>query len=611
MKKLILKFFVLGLVVVALLIVIGKPLTKVNPNKLFIEQFEASIDKGEVYDVYFYGSSKSFSTYNPRVFKEKLGVSSFNFGSSGQRLSTTNFFISETVDKQKPKLLIIDVYSQTLSTLDKDDKKAISHQLEAYDSFGFSLNKIKSIINNYSLSDLPESFFESIRNHKGWKTISTNHIDAQKTAFLKEEVNGYRGWQYTVGKSDSYLPLTPTKSLEDGQFVIADDHKKNLNILFTNLRLLDIPVLFVSAPSLRELKDKAHANFSEGLKKYVIDNNFDFLDLNFKIDEIGLMPKDFRDKIHLNNVGANKVSAYLAKWLNKNYNIGNIKTSKLNIVNYIKEGIFDSKKQNIDIKLTDKINCTGANFVKTDQEEITFLMEVNSQDLESIKAYSIMLHAAPKKEDLKFLSKKAIKNKSGYEIWDFKPEITNINGKNYLIKTIKTKIEAFDYINLAVYSAKGYNGVLFGKHKIDFNKKLEAEKVTSNINYANKFVINKNFIKDFKLEKFEVVKIDKKALILKFLLNDNVSKKVVENYSVTVRVVPTEQEKVKNGITKTELMWDFKPTLIEEGGKKYMQTTVKTKLKQLKQLRFALYHREGYQGKVLSKIISVNHINLK
>lgn len=42
-----------------------------------------------------------------------------------------------------------------------------------------------------------------------------------------------------------------------------------------------------------------------------------------------------------------------------------------------------------------------------------------------------------------------------------------------------------------------------------------------------------------------------------------------------------------------------------------MESIIDTELKKIKQLRFALYHREGYQGKTLSKVISINNINLE
>lgn len=44
---------------------------------------------------------------------------------------------------------------------------------------------------------------------------------------------------------------------------------------------------------------------------------------------------------------------------------------------------------------------------------------------------------------------------------------------------------------------------------------------------------------------------------LSFLLQEDVDKEVVKNYPVTIRVVKTAEEKVKNNITKPELFLGF------------------------------------------------------
>jgi len=131
-------------------------------------------------------------------------------------------------------------------------------------------------------------------------------------------------------------------------------------------------------------------------------------------------------------------------------------------------------------------------------------------------------------------------------------------------------------------------------------------------NLQNKRPINEEFIKNFSLITFGIIKssehIDTYDLI--FLLNDDVDKLVVENYSLSIRVVPIKAEMLKNNIIKPELFWDFKPKLIDKNGHKYMIHTIKTKIKKIKEFRFALYHRSGYQGKTLSKAIKIKNISL-
>lgn len=132
------------------------------------------------------------------------------------------------------------------------------------------------------------------------------------------------------------------------------------------------------------------------------------------------------------------------------------------------------------------------------------------------------------------------------------------------------------------------------------------------VELKNKRPIKESLIEGFTIETFGIIKYEDKedTYDLVFLLNDDVDRRVVENYSVTIRVVPTEDEKEKNKIEKTELIWDFKPELIVKNDHNYMIHSRTTKLEKIKEFRFALYPREGYQGKMLSKVISVGNITL-
>jgi len=132
------------------------------------------------------------------------------------------------------------------------------------------------------------------------------------------------------------------------------------------------------------------------------------------------------------------------------------------------------------------------------------------------------------------------------------------------------------------------------------------------VELKNHRVVNENFKEGFTLKKVGIIKTKNKEgeYDIVFLLNEDIKQELVENYSVTIRVTPTQEEIDTKNLKKKAILWDFKPTLITKNGHNYMITHVKTKIKKLKELRFGLYHREGYQGKMLSKIIIVKNITL-
>lgn len=461
MKKIIWKSFTLIFAVLVILLLIGDFLTKINPYENFIKEFNESINREEEYAIFFYGSSKSFSSYNPRVFNELLGVNSFNFGSSAQRMPLTNFVIKETLKKQKPKLLVIDLYDVTLKSA--FDKKIISYQLSCLDAFDFNFNKLEYALIELSPSDYLNLFVKAIRNHKGWKNIETNGIDDQKTIYLKEEVNGYRGWQYRAKGRENYVPLYTNKSKSKRKYILNNNQENNLRALLTTLNSYDVPYIFVTAPSLKELKNNKHDDFVYSIKTFLKLYNTDYIDLNTHAQAMGITIDDFRDITHLNNVGANKVSEYLAKLIYKEYGIGDLNTVEAKVERHITEGSFYKSGKVVGRKITDSALLKRIDYIESGNGKMSLIMELELKDIEDLDKYSIMFHAQPEDKYLSFLSEKSVKKKRKYEIWDFKPKVFLINDKYYLFKTIETKIRALKIINIGVYNADKYTGLLHDK----------------------------------------------------------------------------------------------------------------------------------------------------
>ncbi len=467
MKKLLIKFVFLVLILLAIFSFVEGPLTKINPFQGFVSNFQQSVEEGCDYDLLFYGSSKSYSTFNPRILGELIAVNSFNFGNNGQRLPTTNFILEETLKDQNPQLVVVELYNQSMRS--PLGKKNISFQFSSYDAFDFSLNKLRHSLKEFPLTELPFLYVKTLRNHKGWKSIESNKIDPQNTIYLKEENNGYRGWQYVVKNPEKYIPLKPVqREVEGVAYQLDEDQRKNLEELLHIAGKQKTKVLFVTAPSLRDLTNMEYAGYSKSLRDFLKERNHHYLDLNCEINNIGLDPYDFRDDIHLNHKGATKVSEYFGKWLNKHFDIGVLNTVEANVERYITEGAFSKSSKFVGRNLTDLVSLKRIDYIKTGNGKMSVIMELDLKEIEDLKKYSIMFHAHPKDKYLSFLSKNSMNKKRKYEIWDFKPEITLINDKYYMFKTIETKVEALKTINLGVYNAEGYSGLLYKNITISF-----------------------------------------------------------------------------------------------------------------------------------------------
>ncbi len=469
MKKFFFKIALLFLIVFVILSFLGESLTKMNPYSKFVSEFESSIKEGTNYDILFYGSSKSFCSFNPRIFEEFLDLNSFNLGSDAQRLETTELVLKNTLKKQIPKLLVIEI--NELSAKPIENKKILSFQFRCYDAFSFDKNKLIQSFNQISFEELPNLYIKAIRNHKGWKTLSKNkNDDKSNNIYLEEDYKGYVGLQLTIKNPERYDSFFERK-LDRNKYDSIDLPHEDVNAITNILNICsqyNIKPLFVTSPSIRELSMEKHLQFSNKLNLFLENKGLDYLDLNFHVKEIGLSSNDYRDVTHLNNLGANKVSEYLSKWIYQKYNIGKLKTF-ISPKEYIQNGSFEKNNFQINYSLTNDLIISRVDYIKIKPRKMALIIGLETKEgVTDLNKYRMMYHALPNNIFLNKLSKTSIKKNRKFEIWDFKPTIQVINGKKYIIHVVDSQIEKLKTISLGLYSSKGYRGLLSSKLVFDF-----------------------------------------------------------------------------------------------------------------------------------------------
>ena len=168
-------------------------------------QYEQVLDTTNI-DLIFYGSSKSYCSYNPTIFKSKLGVNSYNLGGQGQVLEITDFVITETALKTKPKLVVVDL-SYKMITFDQNDslaQRSKSYQLKIFDNFKLSLNKLNIIDAVYNMDQLTSIATPLVRNHESWNQVfklnyKKEFLEERNNLFLYN--NGYIGTLQSMNDS--------------------------------------------------------------------------------------------------------------------------------------------------------------------------------------------------------------------------------------------------------------------------------------------------------------------------------------------------------------------------------------------------------------------------
>ena len=181
-------------------------------------------------DLLFVGSSHSYCTFNPRLFDHYLKCNSLNLGTDSQSFSITYSAILEMLKRQKPRVIVIEVYPIRRES----STSALRPHL---DTMSFSTNKLELIKNSLPIAKWGNHFINTFYYHTRWKEFDL---------LRKEQEKGYESWEgrtnnkgfggYTwdsIRYSLSYDIYEKTyNSIPNSSFNISEDYLKLLEKLF-------------------------------------------------------------------------------------------------------------------------------------------------------------------------------------------------------------------------------------------------------------------------------------------------------------------------------------------------------------------------------------------
>ena len=242
-------------------------------------------EKDHTIDLLVVGDSESYTSMSPMDLWNQTGITSFDCGQPGQRIQETCFLLKEAFKTQSPKLVILET-----NAMFRDP--------------GFLTNVSMSII------EPVRYYFPIFRYHNLWKQIIDGKKYTGRTVFkgfeIRDKVVPYEG-------SDHYMKETKdVQQIPEFVYYYMEDIKKMC-------RENGADLLLMSAPSPHNYNYKKH----NAIEAYAKENALPYIDLNMKTKEIGIdWKKDSYDKgDHLNLHGAQKVTAYMGKYLKENYTL--------------------------------------------------------------------------------------------------------------------------------------------------------------------------------------------------------------------------------------------------------------------------------------------------
>ncbi len=232
-------------------------------------------------DVLFLGDSEVYSSINPLRIWQNYGYTSYCCSSSKQRLWYTIEFFFMTLSSQQPKIVFMET-NNIFKFFPLEET-----MLHAAD-LPIPLIKYHDRWKNYNFEELfrtPD--YTHIENRKGYRLYKESD-PADVEGYMEED------------EDSAYISLTNMTYIK----IIADTCREN-----------GAKLVFLSTPSTKNWNMKKHnriVQLSEEL-------GADYIDMNLLLEEVPIdWNKDTRDMgDHMNYFGAEKVTAYLGKYLSE------------------------------------------------------------------------------------------------------------------------------------------------------------------------------------------------------------------------------------------------------------------------------------------------------
>lgn len=284
-------------------------------------------------DVVFIGSSHVHWGIHPLSLWDNFGIPAVNYVVTGVDLKNTYYMLKELISYHKPKVVVIDVFRIN----DKENAVLNTHRVS--NALNFSWNKIQMINSNDSLKTLEDRlnyYFPLYLYH-------TRKLEEHDFSFKYNNPDkGHIISFDRISGDHHFSDITEVAELDS----LSKHYIERVLELAENN---DIKLVFIKTPNLKS--DENYIKEWNAVEDLVTKKGVPFINFNKEklFKEVGLIynqdiANDSKLNGHLNHSGAEKVTLFLGKVLQKKYNLENKKNweefSHLDVLNnLIKERI--------------------------------------------------------------------------------------------------------------------------------------------------------------------------------------------------------------------------------------------------------------------------------
>ena len=236
-------------------------------------------EKENTIDVLILGDSESYCSFIPMKIWEQYGITSYCCGTAAQKLCYSQEFLYKTFENQSPKIVILET---------------------------------DAIFRNFSFSDMllhkANLAFPVFSYHNRWKSVNASNASFSINHSYLDNTKGYQD-ATTVEEASTDGYMKETKDLAP----VSARNRAYVESIKSYCEEKGAKLVLISTPSTINWNTARH----NSIQKMAAELNLEYIDMNLMKKEIPIdWKKDSRDKgDHLNHVGAEKVTAYLGRYL--------------------------------------------------------------------------------------------------------------------------------------------------------------------------------------------------------------------------------------------------------------------------------------------------------
>ena len=309
-KRSISVFLGLGLVVLGSLwllqrLLMPKYMGDIVEGALISEYYKETTD----HDVIFVGDCEVYENFSPITMWEDYGITSYIRGSAQQLIWQSYYLLEETLEYEKPEVVVFNVLSMKYDTPQKE-----AYNRMTLDGMKWSKSKVDDIrASMMEDEEFADYVFPILRYHSRWQELTSDDF---KYLFTRRPVS-QSGYYMRIDVKPAQTFPKP-KKLANYEF--GENSWKYLEKMRKLCEEKGIQLILVKAPSLYPAwYDEWEDQIEEYAKTYELPY-YNILELT---DEVGIdLTKDTYDGgLHLNLSGAEKMGAYFGKILREEFRV--------------------------------------------------------------------------------------------------------------------------------------------------------------------------------------------------------------------------------------------------------------------------------------------------